>query len=99
MRGFHTWHTHQGGSTYSLGEFDYSTSGIVKKIPAALNVSLFRPYIFEVRSAVMLISSLENTLFILIFIIIFWYFKLNLFIISFNNYFLSICFVYFVLFD
>ena len=97
MRGFHSWHTHQGGSTYSLGEFDYSTFGILKKTPAALNVSLFRPYLPEVRSAVMLISSIENTFLLIIFIIIFWHFKSQLFSITFNNYFLTICFVYFIL--
>lgn len=97
MRGFHSWHTHQGGSTYTLGEFDYSTFGILKKTPAALNVSLFRPYLFEVKSAVMLVSSIENTILLFIFIVIIWFFKSKLFVMTFNNYFLTICFCYLIL--
>lgn len=48
------------GSGYSLGELDDSFSGMLKLAPAAINVSLFRPYIWEVRNPLMLLSSLES---------------------------------------
>lgn len=65
LLGFHMWHAHQGGSTYSLGVIDYSFGGIIKKIPASINVALFRPYLFEANSPVMVISSLESLFFLL----------------------------------
>lgn len=63
--GFYTWHTSQGGSTYSLGEMDYSATGVVRKFPAAVNVSLFRPYIWEVHTVFQLISALQSLFFLL----------------------------------
>lgn len=50
----------EGGSGYTLGDYDYTPSGIIKKIPAAVNVTLFRPYLTEVENAVMLIAALES---------------------------------------
>ena len=34
-------------------------SGMLKLVPAAVNVTLFRPYIWEVKNPLMMISSLE----------------------------------------
>ncbi len=51
-------------NTYSVGEFDGTWIGVVKKFPVATNAALFRPYIWESRSAVIALSGLEN-LFIL----------------------------------
>ena len=50
----------QGGSVYSLGDFDYSPAGMLKKLPLAINVTLFRPYLWETRNPVMLLSALES---------------------------------------
>lgn len=69
MEGFYTWHTYlaqtQNQSGYTLGDFDMSPTGILKKIPLAINVSLFRPYPWEVRSLTMLMGSIESLLFFL----------------------------------
>jgi hypothetical protein len=66
VRGFQTWHTDVGGSTYNLGELEYTPSGVAKKIPAALNVTFFRPYIWEARNPVVLLAAIESAaLFIL----------------------------------
>lgn len=54
----------QGGSTYSLGDLDFSPVGILKKTPAAIWVTLFRPHPWEVRNPVMLLTSLECTFFL-----------------------------------
>jgi hypothetical protein len=56
--GFYT--GRDAGSTYSLGELDGTFSGMLKLAPQALNVSLFRPYIWEVRNPLMLLSALES---------------------------------------
>ena len=47
------------GSGYSLGELDGTLGGMIKLAPAAINVSLFRPYVWEVRNPLMLFSALE----------------------------------------
>jgi hypothetical protein len=50
----------QGGSAYTLGDFDYSPAGMVRKFPLAVWVSLYRPYLWEAHSIVMLLSALES---------------------------------------
>lgn len=59
------------GSGYSLGAYDPTLSGALIKILPAINVSLFRPYLWEVRNPMMLLSSLESSsmLFLFLFII------------------------------
>ncbi len=49
-----------GGNSYNIGEFEPTIAGITAKIPAALNMALFRPYIWDARNPVMLLSGLEN---------------------------------------
>lgn len=49
-----------GGNSYNIGIFEPTVPGIVSKLPAALNMAFFRPYIWDTRNAVMLLSGLEN---------------------------------------
>jgi hypothetical protein len=48
------------GSAYTLGDFDYSMGGMVKKFPPAVWVTLYRPYLWESHNIVMLLSALES---------------------------------------
>jgi hypothetical protein len=48
------------GSRYSLGEFDGTFSSIIKLSPQAVNVTLFRPYLWEVKNPLMLLSAIES---------------------------------------
>lgn len=48
------------GSAYKLGEQDGTIGSMVKLAPQAIVVSLFRPFLWEVRNPVMLLSSLES---------------------------------------
>jgi hypothetical protein len=50
------------GSTYSLGELDGSFSSMLKLAPQAVNVSLFRPYLWEVKNPLQLLGGLESFL-------------------------------------
>jgi hypothetical protein len=59
-------HARLGGSTYTLGTIDPSTSGMLKMAPFAIIVTLFRPYLWEARSPILLISALEGLLFLVI---------------------------------
>jgi hypothetical protein len=54
------------GSAYSLGDINFSSpASIVSKAPLAINVTYFRPYLWEVKNPVMLLSALESFLIML----------------------------------
>jgi hypothetical protein len=48
------------GSGYELGELDGTMGNLMKLLPKAINVSLFRPYLWEVKNPLMLLSALES---------------------------------------
>ncbi len=56
------------GSSFDIGDFDASFTGIVSKFPEAVTAGLFRPFIWEARNVAMLISALENVFFTYIFL-------------------------------
>jgi hypothetical protein len=60
------------GSTYSLGELDGSFSNLISLAPQAINVSLFRPYLWEINGLLMLFSAAESLviLFLTVFVFI-----------------------------
>ena len=64
MTQFQEWHYYEkqlnDASVYSLGSMDYSTFGILKKFPLAVNVTLFRPYIWEARKPILLLTAIES---------------------------------------
>lgn len=49
-----------GGSYYSLGSGDFTLGNVIKSFPLAVNVTLFRPYLWEARSPVVFISAIES---------------------------------------
>lgn len=67
-KGFQSWHAELGGSAYSLGDIDYSNTGILLKMPEAINVTLFRPYIWETHSFFQLIAALQSLYFAFFFV-------------------------------
>lgn len=52
------------GSGYTLGQLDGTFQSMVKLAPQAINVTLFRPYLWEVRNPFMLLSALESLAFL-----------------------------------
>lgn len=54
------------GSAYSVGEVDFSPSGLLKSFPLAVNATLFRPYIWESRKVIVLFNALEAFIFLLL---------------------------------
>lgn len=52
----------QGGSGYTLGDDDFSPTGMARKFIPGVWVSLFRPYLWEVKNTVMLLTALESAL-------------------------------------
>jgi hypothetical protein len=61
------------GSGYSLGELDGSWQSMIRLAPAAINASLFRPYLWEISNPLMLLSGLESFGFLLITIYVTWH--------------------------
>ncbi len=98
VEGFHSWHTTQGGSSYNLGEVEYTAIGIVSKVPASLNVTFFRPYLWEVRNITSLMGALESFVLFVLFIIVLWRNRQKLITQSFKNSFLALSFVYSIVF-
>jgi hypothetical protein len=47
------------GSSYDLGEFDPSIGGMLKKFPQGVVVTLFRPFPWEARKVIVMLSALE----------------------------------------
>jgi hypothetical protein len=52
------------GSVYSIGKVEYTPLGMLAKFPQAVNVTLFRPYIWESKNIVMLLSAFESLFFL-----------------------------------
>jgi len=53
--------SYYGGNSFDIGDFDGSVSGVTSKAHLAINATLFRPYLWEVRNPLMLLSALEST--------------------------------------
>jgi hypothetical protein len=63
-RGWLTYASGDEGSSYDLGEFDPSIAGMLKKFPQAVAVTLFRPFPWEARKVIVMLSALEALFFI-----------------------------------
>ncbi len=92
--------TQQGGSVYSLGEFDGTWTNMLSKAPAAINISLYRPYPWEARNPIMLLSAIEAAVFLFLTIKILIQIKLGrLFMILFTQPILMFCLIFAITFS
>jgi len=57
-----------GTNYFDLGSFDATFVGIMSKFPIAVGSCLFRPFIWEVNGFAMLLSGLENTFMLFLFL-------------------------------
>jgi hypothetical protein len=61
---YHLWHTflaeNAGASGYDLGVNGHDWKDILKALPGAVNVTLFRPYLWEAGSLVIFIAAIES---------------------------------------
>ena len=64
-----------GSNSYNIGTIDGTISGMLKVAPMALIAGMYRPFLWEARNPVMLISGLEN--FILLILTLYLLFKLK----------------------
>lgn len=67
--------SYYGGNTFDIGDFDASITSILGKSPLAINAALFRPYLWEVRNPLMLLTALESTYIFLLTFVLLWRLK------------------------
>ncbi|MBQ6277575.1 MAG: hypothetical protein IJK62_12830 [Bacteroidales bacterium] len=60
------------GHSFDIGDFDGSLGSLISMGPKAVIAGLYRPFIFESESAVMLLSGLENTVLLLLTLYVFF---------------------------
>ncbi len=67
LNGFQTIHPDfkRANSAFSLGSPDDDLWRVMRKTPNAINVTLFRPYLWEVKSFVVFIAAIESLLLLL----------------------------------
>ena len=61
----------QDGSGYTLGDFDPTLLGMLEQAPAGINVTLFRPYLWEARKPIVMISALEVVVYLILQLLLF----------------------------
>jgi hypothetical protein len=67
------------GSGYTLGELDGSWQSMIALAPQAINISLFRPYLWEVINPLMLLSAIEALIFLFLTLYTIWRVRWNVF--------------------
>jgi hypothetical protein len=85
-----------GDGGYDLGVLDGTWQSMLRLMPAAINVSLFRPYIWEVRNPLMLLAALEALSVMIFSLWIFIYPKQLNFV--YNDPFMLFCLIFSLLF-
>lgn len=67
------------GSGYTLGELDGSWQSMLKLAPQAINITLFRPYFWEVINPLMFFSAIEGFILLLLTLHLVWRVRLKIF--------------------
>jgi hypothetical protein len=62
----------QEGSSYNIGEFDGTLQGMLAKFPQAVNVTLYRPFLWESKKPIIFLSALEATAFLVLTLMVFF---------------------------
>lgn len=65
------------GNSFDIGKFEPTFLGALSKFPQASTAGLLRPFIWEVRSASMLLSALENFAILLLILYVLWMARFN----------------------
>jgi len=55
-----------GGNSFDIGEFDANPISMLGKAHLAIAATLFRPYLWDAKNPVMLLSAFENTYILLL---------------------------------
>lgn len=89
LEGFQSWHTtlahNDDQSGYTLGQVENTPLGMLKVAPAAITVTFFRPFLWEVRNASTLLGALEGLVLIVITSWLILKYRLTLFKLIYKN--------------
>ena len=86
------------GSSFDLGSFEPSFSGLLSKFWPSVNATLFRPYIWESKKVLVLLSAMQSLLaLILTLVVVFRLISRNKILLLFNNTILF-CLVFSIIF-
>ena len=89
----------QGGSNFTLGELKPSFFGIMQLFPLSIATTLFRPFLWEVRSPLMVLGAIESFLFLILTLKVFFRVGIrNFFKYIFNSPFALSFFVFVIIF-
>lgn len=93
-------HAEGTGSYFTVGDFNNSIGSFLLLFPSGIVASLFRPFIWEVNTPIMLFTALESLAFLWLTVLCFRYLSFRKFrsILS-NNTVLYFCLIYSVLFS
>jgi hypothetical protein len=80
-----------------LGELDGSFGSMLRLAPQAINVSLFRPYLWEVSNPLMALSALASLVFFILSLVLIFKYRLRV-LRSFRNPDVSFSFVFSIIF-
>lgn len=74
VKDFQGWHevASKDGSGYTLNTDNSSILGMLKSFPAAVNVTYFRPYLWETSGVVVLFSAVESFIIFMFFLYVFF---------------------------
>jgi hypothetical protein len=60
------------GNSFDIGSYDATLGGVFSKFPIAVFTGLFRPFIWEAKNVVMVLSGIENFFILLFFLYVFF---------------------------
>ncbi|MEQ1554180.1 MAG: hypothetical protein ABL929_08390 [Ferruginibacter sp.] len=94
------WDAGEGGSNYDIGTIDPSLAGFLSAFPKAVNVSLFRPYLWEASSAIVLFEAILSLFCLLsLFYLVFKFGLFKTINTFFSNQFLITLFIFTIIFS
>jgi hypothetical protein len=87
-----------GASTYSIGDLDFSLKGMLRIFPNAVNVSFYRPYLWEVKSFLMIPNMLESLVLMLLSLYTITKYRMKVLKVIFSNDFLTFSILFAIFF-
>lgn len=81
-------------SRYTLGKIEPNIGSIARLIPASINVTLFRPYLWEANKPITLLAAIESLLTLGLTLFVIWKVRLRVFYFLFTEKFILFCIIF-----
>ncbi|MBK7762421.1 MAG: hypothetical protein IPI46_03500 [Bacteroidetes bacterium] len=86
-------------SRYTLGEIEPTLGSVAKLAPASINVTLFRPYLWEANKPITLLAALESLLTLGLTLFVLFTVRLRALYFIFSEKFVLFCFIFAMIFS